>query len=137
MDVIEDAADDAAEGDLVTVARRPSGPPNWSFVRRPRWILSHLFAATLILGFVGAGIWQLGRLSERQDTNERIEARALQAPMPLASVLGAPDDELDYTAVSVTGRFVESELARVANRSQDGRGGTGSSPSSRPTTATC
>ncbi len=121
MDVIEDAADD----DLVIVAnaRRPIGPANWSFVRRPRWILSHLFAATLIVGFLGAGLWQLDRLSQRQDTNERIEARALQTPMPLASVLGAPDDDLDYTAVSATGRFVESELARVANRSQDGRGG--------------
>lgn len=102
---------------------RTTGPADWSFARRPRWILSHLFAATLIIAFIGAGFWQLDRLGQRQDSNERIESRALQAPVPLDTVLGQPDDDLDFVAVTATGRFIESELARVANRSQDGRGG--------------
>lgn len=85
--------------------------------------MSHLFAATLIVAFVGAGLWQLDRLGQRQDNNDRIESRALQVPEPLASVLGAPDDALDFVAVSTRGRFIDSELTRVANRSQDGRGG--------------
>ena len=38
-------------------------------------------------------------------------------------MLGADEDALDFVAVSASGRFIESELTRVANRSQDGRGG--------------
>lgn len=106
-----------------TGRRRVTGPADWSFLRRPRWILSHLFAATLIVAFVGAGFWQLDRLEQRQDSNARVESRALQVAVPLETVVGADGDELDFVAVTSTGRFIESELARVANRSQDGRGG--------------
>jgi surfeit locus 1 family protein len=122
VEVIDDSG--RPDDDLIDFGhRRPSGPGDWSFARRPKWIVSHLFAATLIVAFVGAGLWQLDRLGQRQDSNDRIEARALQSPVPLTSVLGAPDDALDFVAVSSTGRFIESELTRVANRSQDGRGG--------------
>ncbi len=123
VDVIEDNGQ--ADDDLVDFGRRRrrSGPADWSFARRPKWLLSHLFALTLIVGFVSAGFWQIDRLGQRQDSNTRIESRALQAPAPLASVLGADEDALDFVAVSASGRFIESELTRVANRSQDGRGG--------------
>ena len=123
VDVIEDNG--RADDDLSDTGRRrrPSGPADWSFAHRPKWVLSHLFALTLIVGFASAGFWQIDRLGQRQDSNERIESRALQAPMPLTSALGVADEELDFVAVSATGRFIDSELARVANRSQDGRGG--------------
>ncbi len=133
MDVIEERTPGKGEvGEIIETRRRHyTGPGDWAFVRSPKWILSHLFALSLIVAFIIAGFWQLGRLGDRQDSNERIENRALQAPIPLADVLAptnglspeARGEALDFTAVSVTGRFVVSELTRVANRSQDGRGG--------------
>lgn len=133
MDVVEERKPGKGEvGEIIETRRRHyTGPADWTFVRSPKWILSHLFALTLIIGFIVAGFWQLGRLGDRQDANARIEARALQAPTPIEEALAAAGDvslddlgeALDFTAVSVTGRFVAPELARVANRSQDGRGG--------------
>lgn len=130
VDVVEDSPPGKGEvGEIIETRRRHStGPADWSFVRSPKWVLSHLFALTLIVAFVVAGFWQLSRLGDRQDSNQRIEDRALQAPVPLDALLTASFDEeigeaLDFVAVTVSGSFVESELARVANRSQDGRGG--------------
>lgn len=133
MDVIEESQPGKGEvGEIIETRRRHhSGPADWGFVRSPKWILSHLFALTLIVTFVIAGFWQLSRLGDRQDANERIEDRALQSPVAINEALGSAEtagahdiaDALDFIAVSVSGRFIESELTRVANRSQDGRGG--------------
>lgn len=133
MDVAEERTPGKGEiGEIIETRRRHyTGPADWTFVRSPKWILSHLFALSLIVTFIVAGFWQLSRLGDRRDANELIEARALQQPVPLADVLASsanvgPDEvgeALDFTAVSVEGRFVVSELTRVANRSQDGRGG--------------
>lgn len=92
-------------------------------------MLSHLFALGLVILFIWAGFWQLDRLDQKQDTNRTIEDRALVEPRPLREVLDGADpdslvaDSLDYVAVSVSGRFLDSETVRVANRSEDGRGG--------------
>ena len=133
MDVIEESQPGKGEvGEIIETRRRHStGPADWTFVRSPKWVLSHLFALSLILGFIVAGLWQLSRLGDRQDSNELIESRALQEPIPLDAALGAIGkvtpaelgDALDFVSVSVSGRFVVPELTRVANRSQDGRGG--------------
>jgi len=133
VDVVEEAKAGKGEiGEIIETRRRHySGRADWNFVRSPKWILSHLFALSLIVAFIVAGFWQLSRLGDRQDSNERIESRALQASMPASEVLRSvgdlsPNDlgeALDFTSVSATGRFVVSELTRVANRSQDGRGG--------------
>lgn len=131
----------------------PAADVGWGFSRRPRWILSHLFVLGLLALFIGAGFWQLGRLSERRATNATIEERALAEPVTItdavtvgvalvasddrlaggrtAEALTAPttsaDDPvgvaLDYRAVADVGRWVEGEFVRVANRSQDGRAG--------------
>ena len=86
------------------------------------WILSHAFAALLIVGFVWAGFWQLGRLDERRAANFLIESRALVSPSVFGDVSVEPD-LFDFVAVSVSGHFIDGEVVRVANRSQDGRGG--------------
>lgn len=116
-------------GEIIETRRRhATGPADWSFARSPKWILSHLFALTLIVAFVIAGFWQLSRLDDRRASNERVEDRALQDPVPFDALLGTPiegdpGEAFDFVAVTVEGAFVDSELARVANRSQDGRGG--------------
>ena len=133
VDVVEERKPGKGEiGEIIETRRRHyTGPGDWAFVRSPKWILSHLFALSLIVAFVIAGFWQLSRLGDRQDANQRVEDRALQAPIAINDALGSagnvsPEElgeALDFTAVSASGRFVVSELVRVANRSQDGRGG--------------
>ncbi len=98
--------------------------PDWRFARQPFWLFSHLFAATVIVSFVGFGVWQLDRLDQRRDTNAIIEARSAD----LLVLDGAPasgDDgtDLDYRSVEAEVRFVDPELARVANRSSNGVAG--------------
>lgn len=139
VEVVEERQPGPGEvGEIIETSRRRStGPADWSFARRPKWILSHLFALTLIVSFVGAGFWQLDRLDQRQASNSTVEERALAAPVPVESALfgvdlasGVEGDtadqlglDLDFVAVTAVGRFIDPELARVANRSQDGRGG--------------
>lgn len=96
---------------------------DWGFIRQPFWIFSHLFAATVIISFIGFGFWQLDRLGGRQASNDVIEAR-----MDDTLVLdGVPRTEtgleLDYRAVEAEVRFVQDDLGRVVNRSSNGLAG--------------
>jgi surfeit locus 1 family protein len=105
------------------------GVRDWSFARRPRWLVSHLFVGSLIVVFVWAGFWQLARLDDRRVQNDAIRDRSTAEPTSLAAALRAVPNRadtysgLDYRAVVEEGRFVEGEAVRVANRSQDGLGG--------------
>ncbi|MFV0260643.1 MAG: SURF1 family protein [Acidimicrobiales bacterium] len=97
--------------------------PDWSFARRPFWIFSHLFAATVIVSFVLLGFWQLSRYHERADRNALIEARSGPPGLVIDEALALPADERDLQAVTATGTFVDGDLARVANRTMDGVAG--------------
>lgn len=88
----------------------------------PRWIASHLFAATLIVAFIIAGMWQVNRLGERLDQNVRIESRIGEV-VTLASVTDTPTDELEFRRVQVAGSYVEGSEILIANRSRDGTPG--------------
>ncbi len=101
-----------------------SAERNWSFLREPFWLFSHVFAFGLIGLFLFFCFgWQLPRHFERGDQNEIIEARALGEPEAIAAALERPVDELDFTYVAADGRFVEPWLINVANRSQNGQAG--------------
>jgi surfeit locus 1 family protein len=94
---------------------------DWSFSRKPFWIFSHLFAAGVVVLFIVLGFWQLSRLDERRATNALIADRS---EAPALDLTGAPTGvDLDYRAVRAEVRFVEPDLARVANRSQGGVAG--------------
>ena len=98
--------------------------PDWRFARQPFWLFSHLFAATVIVSFVGFGFWQLDRLDQRRQTNSVIESRSADILiLDAAPEAGADGANLDYRAVEAEVRFVEGDLARVANRSSNGAAG--------------
>lgn len=88
----------------------------------PRWIASHLFAATLVVAFVIAGLWQVNRLGERLDQNDLIESR-LGEVVTLASVTDNPADDLEFRRVQVEGFYVPDSEILIANRSRDGTPG--------------
>ncbi len=100
---------------------------NWSFALRPKWLLSHLFTGSIVVVFVIAGFWQLSRLDQRRAQNQAIIDRSTQEPVlieeALAGSSGTGYQMLDYVAVRDTGAFLDGEVVRVANRSQNGLGG--------------
>lgn len=98
---------------------------DWRFARRPFWLFSHLFAASVIVSFVALGFWQLDRRDERREANAVVAARSADllvldgAPRPAE----ADGSDLDYRAVEAVVTFVDGDLARIANRTGNGVAG--------------
>jgi cytochrome oxidase assembly protein ShyY1 len=99
----------------------------YRFALKPRWILSHLFVAAMVVAMVSAGFWQLRRLEERRDRNEQVAALA-ELPVVAASQLAEPGDfdgvdAIEYRVVSATGTYRADEELLVRNRSSGGAPG--------------
>jgi len=105
------------------VTTKKPATADWSFLRRPFWIFSHLFALAVVSGFVLLGFWQLSRYHDRADHNTVVASRTAPPAVDLGIALGQPVDQLDYQLVAGQGRFVEDDVVRVANRSQGGVAG--------------
>lgn len=100
-----------------------SSAPDWSFARRPFWLFSHVFAATVVLLFIALGLWQLARHNERADFNQLVGARSMPPAASIADALDRPEGDIDYRFVRVSGVFADEDFVRVANRSQGGVAG--------------
>lgn len=104
-------------------------PPSadWSFARRPFWLFSHVFAVTVVVVFVVLGLWQLDRHGERADRNAVIRSRSAPPASALADVAPLPGPvtptDVDYRYVTATGRFLDGDVVRIANRTQGGVAG--------------
>lgn len=91
---------------------------------KPKWVLSHLFVVFMVAVFIWAGFWQLSRLDERRALNEIVISRADAPALTVAQALtGAEIDQLAFVPIRDTGRWLDPEFVRVANRSQNGRAG--------------
>jgi len=98
----------------------------YRFVLRPRWIVSHLFVLALVLTMVNLGFWQLRRLDEKRQHNDRVRGRITQPvaaldDLPGASEAGAVEAaaSTEFRRVRVSGSFVGSEQVLVRSRSLD------------------
>lgn len=98
-------------------------PPDWSFLWKPRWILSHLFVLALVVTFVNLGFWQLRRLDERKTYNALVESRQQLPVAPIAELVpdgpGATTEQIDdvvYRPVTVTGTYATDQQVLVRNR---------------------
>ncbi|MGH9113542.1 MAG: SURF1 family protein [Acidimicrobiales bacterium] len=101
---------------------------NARFLLRPRWLLSHLLVALLVVTMVSLGLWQLRRLDDRRERNELIESRREQPAEPVEDLLlpGADDGAVDavrFRAVTATGTYDDGATVQVRNRTQDGAAG--------------
>jgi surfeit locus 1 family protein len=88
----------------------------------PRWLLSHLFALSVVVAFIVAGFWQVDSLRERQDQNVLIETR-MQAPVVLSDVIEGDQDTIEFRRVQMSGRFDPGSEILIANRSDEGAPG--------------
>lgn len=97
----------------------------YRFTREPRWILSHLFVALVVVACVVAGFWQLDRLDQRRDRNALLEARTEEPVVPIEQVITPDATEIEaeavtYRRVTATGTYSTSDEVLVANRTNGG-----------------
>lgn len=98
-----------------------------------RWV-GYLMATLLISAvMVLLGNWQWDRYQDRRATNARVQASETAEPVPLNSLLSRPDTQgsagpapaetLQWTPVTVTGRYDSSREIIARNRTVNGRVG--------------
>ena len=99
----------------------------YRFTLRPRWILSHLLAASIVAACIVAGLWQLDRLQTRREINERQAERADLPIVDVTSLLGPTDvdlvDDHALRTVEATGTYRVEDQVTVSNRTYEGSPG--------------
>jgi len=96
----------------------------YRFALGPGWIISHLFVGATIVAMVFFGFWQLDRLDQRRDRNDRVTAR-IDEPVVEVLALGDPEvyessdgaDPFEFRRVRATGTYVPEEEVLVRSRS--------------------
>jgi len=106
----------------------PGSVANARFLLRPRWLLSHVLVALLVVVMVNLGFWQLRRLDEKRDRNALVESRLEQPVTPIDELLAPGDGDgavqtARYRRVTATGTYDPDATVVVRNRSQDGAAG--------------
>lgn len=102
--------------------------PDYNFARKPKWIISHVLVAALVIAMVIAGIWQVNRHGERSDRNDTITERAAEAPVALGLVAPPGSDPAvgeteQYRRVAITGEYRIEDEVLIRNRTFEGSPG--------------
>ena len=102
--------------------------PNYRFARTPKWVLSHVLVALLLIAMISAGFWQLDRHRQRRGQNDLIEARSQLERVPFATVAppgvdSSVGEQEQYRRVEVTGVFQADDEVLIRNRTFDGAPG--------------
>ena len=103
-----------------------TAPRDFGFALDRKWIAGHLVALIAIVIFVNMGFWQLRRLEERRDFNERLLSRTTEAATPLAEALrihGPEQDSLELRTVTIAGTYAPHEEVILLARSYNGVSG--------------
>ena len=100
----------------------------YKFARRPKWIIGHLFALTMVVLFIVAGFWQLSRYHWRQGINRALQERsdlpATNLPDLVAQVpAGRTPDDIEYRMATVRGTYQTDQEILIRNRSFEGASG--------------
>ena len=91
----------------------------YRFALRPKWILSHIFVLALVVAMISAGFWQLRRLDEKRERNERIETRTAQPVVPVEDLMGVGNTdtdgvgEVEYRRVEAVGEYLLDDQVLV------------------------
>ncbi len=94
------------------------------FTRRWLGLAALMFGLAVVM--VGLGNWQLSRFQQKSAINDRIDAAAVAAPVPVADVLApgrAPGRGERYTRVTATGRYDTANEILARGRTIDDRVG--------------
>jgi len=95
---------------------------SWRFLLSRRWFLFFLAIIVLAMGTWWLGEWQFGRLDDRRDRNDVIEANAHDDPVPVGEVLAEGEPvaaEEEYTVIEATGTYAVDDTLIVRYRTRD------------------
>lgn len=100
----------------------------YRFALRPRWLLSHLLIALLVVVMINLGFWQLRRLDERKTYNASVRANESLPVAPIDSLLQPTDpsstgDDTAFRRVTVRGRYDLGNEVIIRARSLNERPG--------------
>lgn len=88
----------------------------------PEWRLT-LFVLLMAPLLAGLGFWQLARADEKAGLRAAFDAQQALQPARLSDLANAPEADLAYLPVRLTGRFREEEYFLLDNKMQHGRYG--------------
>lgn len=97
----------------------------WRTFLTPKWLGFHTLVAVGVGVMTFLGFWQLNRLDDRRAFNDTVIARTEQSPRDVTAVLNrvADDADLEWTPVTLQGRWLAEHEVLVINRSQGGVAG--------------
>lgn len=95
----------------------------YGFAREPRWIAGHLLTLTLLVVFVAAGVWQLGRHSDRRARSQAVLERVAEQPLEEAALWDAAGADIEWRRVELAGEWSHGDAVLIRNRSLGGLGG--------------
>lgn len=96
-----------------------------SLLLRPSWLgLTALVFTFAVAAFLLLSPWQFGRNDERQTQNDALQRSLSAEPRPLAEAFpdgAAPDEQSQWTLVSITGTYLPDHDVVARLRSIDGK----------------
>lgn len=94
----------------------------YRFLTSPRWIAGIVLVLLAAATMVRLGFWQLDRMHQKQDRNAAVSANLDATPKPAAEIIPPSPDQRpaagdDWTKVSITGSYDESQTILIRQRS--------------------
>ncbi len=105
-------------GPAVPSALMTSGPHDYRFLRQPKWVAFTALVIVLVVAMLNLALWQLRRLDERQDRNDRVATALVATPVPIGE-----GNLPEWTTVTATGTFDPDQQVLIRNRSYQGQPG--------------
>lgn len=96
---------------------------DFSFVRRPVWIVGHVIAVGAVVGFILLGQWQLSRHTERQALDDTLRVRLDQPAVPYADLAEQDIDTVEYRPTTLNGSYRTEDEVILQARSLAGVSG--------------
>jgi cytochrome oxidase assembly protein ShyY1 len=100
----------------------------YRFLLRPRWLLFTVAIVALVVAMVNLAFWQLRRLDEKRDLNDRVVEREGEPTAPVAALIGPSASPAGVTAAEwrhavATGTYDDAHQVLIRNRDYAGQPG--------------
>lgn len=92
----------------------------YTFARRPPWLMGHVLVVVAIVVMVNLAFWQLRRLDERREANTRVVERSVTRPVDVTTLASEPIADVEFRRVTATGRFDADHEVLVGYRNSRG-----------------
>lgn len=96
---------------------------DWSFARRPVWLLGHGVAVAAVIVFVVASSWQFERHEQQRTRDAEMSARLTEPVVTLESIIDRPPESIRFREVTATGTFAADEEVMLVLQPLDGISG--------------